>query len=68
MIDSRLTRFKVKDYKTFSVQVSIFRDGDNLSVLLYMYDKKSDIYYLRNFYDEVSVANYLEDKIEKDKR
>ena len=68
MHEFKMKRYDVKEYKTFSNQVSIFEYENQLSIILFIHDKKLDSFYIRQFNNSNEATLYMEMQIEKDAR
>ena len=63
----KLTQYKQADYKNHTIKLSIFvlTESTDYSIILYIYDKKLDSYYLRQFNNEDKCVEFLQSKIGK---
>lgn len=63
----KLTRYKEVNYVNHNIKLSIFTltETRDYSIILFIYDKLLDSYYLRQFNNEAKSVEFLESKIGK---
>ena len=61
----KLTQYKEVDYKNHKIKLSIFvlTEASKYSIILTIYDKALDSYYLKQFDDESKCIEFLKNKI-----
>lgn len=62
----KLIQYKQTNYKNYTIKLSTFvlTESDNYSIIIYIYDKLLDSYYLRQFNDEAKCVKFLQSKID----
>ena len=61
----KLTQYKEVEYLNHKIKLSIFvlTESNTYSIILYIYDKLLDSYYLRQFSNEATCVEFLKSKI-----
>ena len=63
----KLTQYKEVDYLNHTIRLSIFTltESAKFSIMLFVYDKLLDSYYLKQFSNEEKCVEFLQSKIGK---
>lgn len=62
----KLIQYKQTNYKNYTIKLSTFvlTESEDYSIMLLIYDKLLDSYYLRQFNDEAKCVKFLKSKID----